>query len=214
MTKVPYGPSPDDGRGPRAHRERTRPRGAARRPLRRAYRCRATARVGPDASLERYRGFVALHSALSAGPEIRVGRLWAGGLVTALCAALVTVIGGVLARGVLDVPVPAPVSPHTSGLTVGVAYALCAAALTVQAVAMLHVLMAVSPRPVNAMVWVCGPITAMAAIVPLIVRADAEARVATAIINLATGVVVTGLLAATATLSARWPGPPGVDPRL
>ncbi|HEX2313167.1 MAG TPA: DUF6069 family protein [Thermomonospora sp.] len=207
MTRVPFGPAPDDPR-----RSRARPRGPTRRPLRRAYRCPATARRAREASLDRYRGFVALHSALSAGPEIRVGRLWAGGLATALCAALVTVAGGALARGVLGVPVPVPVGPHADAVTVGAAYALCAAALTVQAVAMLHVLMAVSPRPVGAMAWVCGPVTAIATIVPLVVRGDPQARLATAAINLATGLVVTGLLAATASVSARWPGPPGVDP--
>ncbi|SEG13211.1 hypothetical protein SAMN04489712_103331 [Thermomonospora echinospora] len=209
MAKVPFGPHPDDASGPRAH-----PRGRTRQPLHRAYRCPATARSPQvrEASVERYRGFAALHGVLAAGPQIRVGRLWAGGLIAALCAVLVTVAGALVARGVLHVPVPVPVSPRVDGLAVSAAYALCMGALTLQATGLLHVLMLVSPRPVSMLAWVCGPVTGIATLAPLVVRAGLEARIATAAINLATGLVVIGLLAATASLSARWPGPPDLDP--
>ncbi|WP_157996096.1 DUF6069 family protein [Thermomonospora amylolytica] len=205
MVKVPFGPDPDSGPGPRAH-----PHGRARQPLRGAYRCAATARRRgrEEASLERYRGFVALHGALSAGPEIRVGRLWAGGAVTALCAALVTVIGSLVARGLLGLPVPVPVSPRSEPVAMAVAYALCAAALTLQATALLHVLMALAPRPASALAWICGPVTVIATVVPLVVRAPLDAAVATAAINLVAGAVVISLLSATAALASNWPGPP------
>lgn len=211
MAKVPFGSCPDDAPGPRAH-----PRGRTRRPLRRAYRCPATVPRPrtTEASIERYRGFVALHSALSAGPEIRVGRLWAGGMIAATCAALMALVGTLVSRGVWDVSVPVPVSPRIDGPAVGAAYALCVGALTLQATGLLHVLMVVSPRPVNALTWICGPVTGIATVVPLVLGGGLDARIATSVINLATGLVAIALLAVTASVSARWPGPPGLDPRL
>ena len=45
-------------------------------------------------------------------PKLDAGRLWTGGLATAAVAALVAVVGVLIARGVFDVPVPAwPRSP-------------------------------------------------------------------------------------------------------
>ncbi|ACY97241.1 MULTISPECIES: DUF6069 family protein [Thermomonospora] len=208
MPKVPFGSHPGGGPGPRAH-----PLGRSRPPLIGSYRCPATvARPRPEPVAERYRGFAALHSALAAGPEIRLGRLWAGGAVAAVCAAMVTVLGGLVARGLLEVAVPAPVSPQADGAVVGLVYALCAVALTLQATGLLQVLMTVSARPVRALVWICGAGTGVAALLPLVVRADPQARLATAAIHLTAGIVVIAVLAVTASLAARWPGPPGLDP--
>jgi hypothetical protein len=41
-------------------------------------------------------------------PRVDAGRLWTGGLASALVAALVAVVGVVIARGLFDVPVLAP----------------------------------------------------------------------------------------------------------
>ncbi|WP_277752899.1 DUF6069 family protein [Thermomonospora catenispora] len=210
MAEAPFGSHSDGGPRSRAH-----PRGRSRRPFPGACRCTAAARRRPGlrrTSPERYRDLVALHDALSAGPRIRIGRLWAGGATTAACAALITVIGSLIARGLLGLPVPVPVNPASAPVGVAAAYALGAAALTLQATALLQMLMAVAPRPASALAWVCGPITAIATVVPLAVRAPLGAAVATAVINLAAGVVVIFLLAATAAVASRRPGPPSRGP--
>ena len=48
-------------------------------------------------------------------PRLDAGRLWTGGLATAAVAALVAVVGVLIARGVFDVPVLAPTGEGTLG---------------------------------------------------------------------------------------------------
>ena len=47
--------------------------------------------------------------------SIDAGRLWTGGVATALVAALVAVVGVLIARGLFDVPVLAPSSEGSLG---------------------------------------------------------------------------------------------------
>jgi hypothetical protein len=49
------------------------------------------------------------------GPSVDAGRLWTGGLATALVAALVAIVGVLIARGVFEVPVLAPTDEGTLG---------------------------------------------------------------------------------------------------
>jgi hypothetical protein len=47
-------------------------------------------------------------SELVSGGRVWIGRLWSGGVATAVIAGLIAVVGIFLARGLFDVPVPAP----------------------------------------------------------------------------------------------------------
>ena len=50
-----------------------------------------------------------------ASRTVDAGRLWTGGLATALVAALVALVGLLICRGLLDVPVLAPTDEGTLG---------------------------------------------------------------------------------------------------
>lgn len=203
MTDAPFGPFSDDGSSRRARPATGRP---ARRPWERAVRCPSTARrTRPEAGLERFQGFAALHAAISAGPEVSTRRLWTGGFGAAAVAAMMVFVGWTIAQGVLGVPVPAPVDEGAESPMTGLGYALCAAAVAVQATALLHLLMELSRRPVRTLFWIFGTLLAVAAVVPFAVDAPPESALATAVINVAAGIAMLSMLASAATLSTRWP---------
>lgn len=162
--------------------------------------------------MDRFEGYVALHAAVSAGPEINTVRLWAGGLGTAVVASLMTLTGGLIARDIFGVPVPAPMSARADVAVAATTYALCAAALALQATALLHVLLAVWPRPVRLFACISGSIALLTVLAPFALQVSPEAEVATAAINMLTGIVIVGLLCSTAS-AALWPRPPRLDLR-
>jgi hypothetical protein len=58
------------------------------------------------------------------GPaRLNAGRLWAGGVATAIVAALVVVAGVYIARGILGIPVLAPRAAGSLGSSTTVVYA-------------------------------------------------------------------------------------------
>ena len=64
-------------------------------------------------------------------PKVDAGRLWTGGLATAAVAALVALVGVLIARGLFDVPLLAPTGEGTLGdaSTAGLAGLAAAAAI-------------------------------------------------------------------------------------
>ena len=77
--------------------------------------------------------------------SVDAGRLWTGGLATALVAALVTLVGVMIARGLFDVPVPAPTDEGTLGNASTLRLAAAVAALL--ATGLLHLLLLSTPQP-------------------------------------------------------------------
>lgn len=204
MTDAPFEPYPGDVPPPGA-----RPR-AVRRPWEAAIRCPSTARrARPEdaAELERFEGFAALHAAISAGPELDAVRLWAGGVGAAAVTALLTVLGWLIVQGVLGVPVPAPAEAGPTSVLTGLGYALCAAAVCLQATAVLHLLSELTARPIRAFCWIFSALIMVATLLPFALDAPLDSRLATSAVDFAVGVVMLALLASTAALSQRWPDP-------
>jgi hypothetical protein len=80
--------------------------------------------------------------------HVNAGRLWAGGAATAVVAALGVVVGIVIARGVLGIPVLAPATADRFGNSPSTAvYAALAAGCALLATALLHVLLLGTPAP-------------------------------------------------------------------
>ena len=76
------------------------------------------------------------------GPaRLNAGRLWAGGVATAIVAALVVVAGVYIARSILGIPVLAPRAAGSLGSSTTAVYAAVAAAGALLATGLLHVLM-------------------------------------------------------------------------
>jgi uncharacterized protein DUF6069 len=147
-------------------------------------------------------------------PRADAGRLWSGGLATAVVAALVGVVGVLIAR-VLDVD---PVSPAwlvgDGGRGSDVSrFALLGAAAALVATGLLHVLLLTVPRPRTFFNWIVGLATVAAATEVFTVDAGLAGQVAGAAITVAIGVAIGSLLSGVAAWSVRFPGqPPGVEP--
>ncbi|WP_159943955.1 MULTISPECIES: DUF6069 family protein [unclassified Nocardiopsis] len=142
---------------------------------------------------------------------VNTTRLWSGGLATAVVAALVIFAGTLVFRGVFGVPVLAPEDAGNLGDVGTVAYALMAAAAALVATGLLHLLLVSAPRATKFFGWILGLATAIATVAPFTEAADVSSQVATAVINLVTGIAIITLLRSVgraSTLSRR-AAPPG-----
>lgn len=118
-------------------------------------------------------------------PTVDARALWSGGLAAALVAALVAVVGVVIARGIFDIPVLAPKRSGTFGDASTGGLALAAAIGALLATALIHLLLLYTPRPF-------------------------AAQIATGIINLFIGIAIGSLVSSVAVRSLRRRPRPGL----
>lgn len=140
-----------------------------------------------------------------AAGRLDAGRLWAGGLATALVAALVAVTGIVITRGLLDVAVLAPKGDGVWGNATTAAYALASGVVAIVATALMQVLALTTPRYGRFFTWIMALATATATALPLGLPTGLASRVATAVINLLIGIAITSTLTAVARTAVRRP---------
>jgi hypothetical protein len=88
--------------------------------------------------------------------HVNTGRLWAGGIATAIVAALAVLAGVLITRGVLGIPVLAPKAASDFGDSSTAVYAGLAAGCALLATALLHVLLLGTPRPFTFFAWITG----------------------------------------------------------
>jgi Family of unknown function (DUF6069) len=131
------------------------------------------------------------------------GRLWAGGAATAVVAALIALVGILVARGVFDVPVLAPEGQGTWGDADTPKYALYCALAALLATGLMHLLVISTPRPLQFFSWIIGLATLAAAFAPFIANGSTSSKVATALINLVVGIAVGMLLSGAARAAMR-----------
>jgi hypothetical protein len=131
------------------------------------------------------------------------GRLWAGGLATAVVAALIAIAGILLARGVFDVPVLAPEGEGTWGDADTWTYALYCALAALLATGLMHLLLVSTPRPLQFFGWIITLATIAAALAPFVTNGSTSSKVATGLINLVVGIAIGTLLPGAARAAAR-----------
>ena len=96
---------------------------------------------------------------------IDAGRLWGGGVATAVVAALVAAVGVLICRDLLDVKlVEPPMLRITDSFPIN--YAITAAILALAATGLAHLLSLVTPRPRAFFNWIVGLITVATMVVP------------------------------------------------
>lgn len=134
---------------------------------------------------------------------VDAGTLWAGGAAAAVVAALVAVVGILVCRGILDVPVLAPKGDGVWGDADTAKYAGGAALAALVATGVMHLLLLSAPRPGTFFGWIMTLLTAAAVLAPFAVEASTESRLATAAINLALGIAIGTLVGASARSAAR-----------
>jgi Family of unknown function (DUF6069) len=152
-----------------------------------------------------YEGYAASGSRPPAGPPgaerwtVDAGRLWAGGAATALVAALVSIVGLLVAR-VFDVETLRPL--EGSGFeTPAARYAIAAAAAALVATGLMHLLVLSTPKPQSFFTWIVLLATAVAALLPFLRDASRETQLATALINVAIGICIGSLVSSVAARS-------------
>jgi hypothetical protein len=131
--------------------------------------------------------------------KLNAGRLWAGGVMTAVVVALLMIVGVSIARGIFAVPVPVPSSG--GGLS-SFAYVLLGVLSALVATALVHLLIMAAPRPLMFFGWIVFLCTVIAVIAPFQNSvfgsfnhiAMLNSKVATAVINLCVGIAIGSLV--------------------
>lgn len=135
---------------------------------------------------------------------VNQGRLWTGGIMAALVAALVAVVGLLIARGIADVPVLV----ERDGQLVNAStwwYAGAAALGAVLATVLLDLLLLWAPKPYLFFGWILGLATAIATLVPYAYDTELGTKVVTSAINLAIGICIGSILAGVGRSAAYLP---------
>ena len=127
------------------------------------------------------------------GPKVDAGRLWAGGLATALVAALIALVGILIARWLAKVPILAPSSEGSWGNAHTGDYVLAAAGAAIVATALMHLLLLATPEPTVFFGWIIALATLAAVVFPFSTSASTSQKIATAVINLILGIAIGSL---------------------
>jgi hypothetical protein len=133
---------------------------------------------------------------------IDAARLWAGGVLAGVVAAGLAVVGLLIARGVLDIPVLIERKGQLVDAST-VWYAVVAFLGGIVATGLLHALLAGAPQPYRFFGWIVGLATAIAVIVPFTTGAELESQIAVAVINLAIGICIGSIVSSIGRSAAR-----------
>jgi Family of unknown function (DUF6069) len=136
-------------------------------------------------------------------PRVDAARLWTGGLATALVAALVAVVGVLIARGLLDIPVLAPDREGALGDSTTARLAILAAVAALAATGLMHLLLLSTPRPFRFFTWIVSLLTLVAVLAPFMTDAELDTQVATAAIALVIGMAIGSLVSGAARSAIR-----------
>jgi len=136
-------------------------------------------------------------------PSVDAGRLWAGGIATAIVACLIGLVGVLVARWLLGIPLLAPSRDgaygdvHTTGLLLGIAAASLIATL------LLHLLLLSTPRPLAFFGWIIGLATVLGVVIPFSTTAPLDQKAATAVVVVVLGIAIWTLLSGVGARSIR-----------
>ena len=137
------------------------------------------------------------------------GALWAGGVATAVVAALIALAGILIARWLFTIPILAPKSDGAWGNASTGMYVLAAAGAALVATAIMHLLLLTTPRPQLFFGWIIALGTLVAVVFPFSTTAPLEQKIATATVNLVLGFAIGTLINGVAARAIRRRRPSG-----
>ena len=135
--------------------------------------------------------------------QVSAGRLWAGGVATALVAAGVAVVGVLLIRGVLGIPILSAKGQLVNEAMGVVPVSAALAALL--ATALLHLLVLTTPRPTAFFGAICAIAIAIVVLQVFLSGGTREDQLATAVLYIVIGVAVISLLSGVARTAVQVP---------
>jgi hypothetical protein len=128
-------------------------------------------------------------------------------VATAIVAALIALVGILICRWTLNIPILAPAGDGAWGDAHTGEYVLVAALIALAAAGLLYLLVLSTPNPGLFFRWIIGLVTLIAVVYPFSSGAPLEQKFATAIVNLVVGVAIGSLLLATAGRAIRRTAP-------
>ena len=130
-------------------------------------------------------------------PRVRPdsGRFWAGAVATAIVAALIALVGILICRWTLNIPILAPAGDGAWGDAHTGEYVLVAALVALVAAGLLYLLVLSAPNPGLFFRWIIGLVTLIAVVYPFSSGAPLDQKVATAAVNLVLGIAIGSLVA-------------------
>lgn len=139
---------------------------------------------------------------------IDAARLWAGGLATAVVAALIALVGVLLARAVARVALYAPAEASAFGDSSTVLLCAVAAAAALAATGLAHLLLLSTPSPLTYFSWIVGLLTLAAVVAPFLSAASFPIALAMSLIHLVIGIAIGSLVSGAAASASRVRPPP------
>jgi hypothetical protein len=136
-------------------------------------------------------------------------QFWAGAVATAVVAALIALVGILICRWTLRIPILAPAGAGAWGNAHTGEYVLLAALIALAAAGVLYLLVLGTPQPGMFFDWMMGLATLAAVVYPFSTAAPLDQKGATAVVNLVLGIAITSLLTAVAARAVRRTVPPG-----
>lgn len=136
-------------------------------------------------------------------PRVDAGKLWPGGIATAVVAALIALVGVLICRWLFNVPLLSPRQNGAYGDVHTTDFMLVAAAAALLATGLAHLLMLSTPRPLAFFGWIIGLATVLAVLLPFSTAAPLDAKVATAAVDLVLGIAIGTLVNGVAARSFR-----------
>lgn len=137
----------------------------------------------------------------------------AGAVATAVVAALIALVGILICRWTLHIPILAPAGDGAWGNAHTAEYVIASAAAAIVAGGLLYLLVLAAPQPRLFFGWILGLATLAAVVYPFSTSAPLDQKIATAVVNLVLGIAITSLLTAVAERAVRRPLPPSYRDR-
>ncbi|GAA2078139.1 DUF6069 family protein [Actinomadura alba] len=132
------------------------------------------------------------------------GRLWAGGVATALVAAGVALVGVLVLHKLLHVAVLTPSGRTQAASDAMIVLPISAAVATLLATGLLHLLMATTPQASQFFGWIAALVMALVILQVFVVGADLMAEVRTAVLYLLIGVAIISSLFGVSRTAVRY----------
>jgi hypothetical protein len=136
-----------------------------------------------------------------AGVRVDSRKLWSGGVASAAVSGLVALVGVLVTRWLFNLPVLAPSGDGAYGDVRTTALVLVAAAAALATTGLVHLLIVNTPRPFLFFGWIVALVTTLVVVYPFSTTAPLDAKIATAVVNLAIGAMIGTLVGGAAARS-------------
>lgn len=121
--------------------------------------------------------------------------LWSGGIATAVVAALIALVGILVARWLFNISYLSPRREGAWGDASTAGYVFAAVGCALVATALMHLLLLTTPYPRVFFGWIIGLATVVAVVFPFSTTAPVSQKIATGFVNLVLGVAIGSLVA-------------------